>query len=201
MPRSREHLEKAAAEAEAWLSSLEDSDEKFEDPADLRSVAAALRDVADAEQRLAAAVAAARANGRTWQRIAMVLGVSKQAAQSKYGAAPVATSSAAVGGAASALVSAGAVGGSGLGAVVGLGALGAVIVEPRPGGRWAVQRDGAARAAKVLDRKKDAIDSARAQARRAGATVVIKDSQGRVVDRVDGGRKPSATGRRARSPH
>jgi hypothetical protein len=45
----------------------------------------------------------------------------------------------------------------------------AIEVEPRPGGRWAVQKQGTARASKVVDRKTDAVTSARAQARREGS--------------------------------
>ncbi len=42
-------------------------------------------EVADAERRLREAVQSARRGGRSWSRIAMVLGVSKQAAQQRFG--------------------------------------------------------------------------------------------------------------------
>lgn len=58
-----------------------------------------------------------------------------------------------------------------------------ISVEPRPGGRWAVQKDGTQRASKLFDRKSDAVDRARAQARREGAELVVKDQAGRIQSR------------------
>lgn len=84
MPRTREQLEQAAAEAEAWLDGL-GPDAEVEDPADLRAIAIAVRDIAAAEKELADAVHAAREKGRSWGRIAMALGVSKQAARQRFG--------------------------------------------------------------------------------------------------------------------
>ncbi len=86
MPRTREQIEQAAADAEAWLDRV-DPDELGppEDTADLRRIAAALAQVAEAESELSDAVAAARANGRSWGRISLVLGVSKQAARQRFG--------------------------------------------------------------------------------------------------------------------
>lgn len=85
MPRTREQLEQAATEATAWLDSLDPVTTPAEDPQDLRRIGLALVDVAAAEQELADAVAEARRNGRSWGEIAMVLGVSKQAARERYG--------------------------------------------------------------------------------------------------------------------
>lgn len=83
MPRTPEQLKQAAAEAEAWLDSLGD-DVHVEDPADLRAIAQTVAEVAAAEERLAKLVRAARDNGRSWGRIAMALGVSKQAARQRF---------------------------------------------------------------------------------------------------------------------
>ena len=54
----------------------------------------------------------------------------------------------------------------------------AISVEPRPDGRWAVQKDGTKRASRVMDRKRDAVSRARQQARREQAELVIKDERG-----------------------
>jgi len=87
MPRTRAQLQKALADTEAWLDTLDlaalaspDSDGK-----DLRAVGDALRAVAASDLTLAEQVAAARANGRTWTQIAAVLGVTKQAARERFG--------------------------------------------------------------------------------------------------------------------
>jgi len=85
MPRTREELEKAAAEAEAWLDQLDPATIRGADASDLRRIGLALKRIAATEAELAAAVAAARANGRSWADIAMVLGISRQAARQRYG--------------------------------------------------------------------------------------------------------------------
>lgn len=86
MPRTRDQLQAAATDAEAWLDALDPAIASVDDTNDLRQIAGAMSAVAGAEAKLTDAVAAARANGRSWPRIAMVLGVSKQAARQRYGA-------------------------------------------------------------------------------------------------------------------
>ena len=87
MPRTREQLQQALADTEAWLDHL--SPEKLASPgsdaSDLRAIGEALRAVAASDLSLADQVAKARANGRTWTQIAAVLGVSKQAARERFG--------------------------------------------------------------------------------------------------------------------
>lgn len=87
MPRTTDDLARAAADAEAWLDSLDPDDPtlQVEDPTDLRRIGLALAELAQADTEVRDAVAAARANGRSWGLIAMVLGVSKQAARQRYG--------------------------------------------------------------------------------------------------------------------
>ena len=87
MPRSREQLQKALADTEAWLDSLDPQAlaSPDSDSADLRAIGEALRAVAASDLTLAEKVATARAKGRTWTQIAAVLGVSKQAARERFG--------------------------------------------------------------------------------------------------------------------
>lgn len=85
MPRTREELEQAAAEAEAWLDALDPETTPAEDVADLRRIGSALGDVANAEGELERAVADARRHGHSWTDIGLVLGVSKQAARQRFG--------------------------------------------------------------------------------------------------------------------
>lgn len=87
MPRTRAQLQKALADTEAWLDTLDpaalaspDSDGR-----DLQAIGDALRAVAASNLMLAEHVAAARGNGRTWTQIAAVLGVTKQAARERFG--------------------------------------------------------------------------------------------------------------------
>lgn len=87
MPRTREQLEQAAADAERWLDDLDPDDPNTDvsDPADLRAIGQALSRVATAENELADAVHTARAQGRGWGLIGMALGISRQAARQRYG--------------------------------------------------------------------------------------------------------------------
>lgn len=85
MPRTREQLEAASREAEVWLDSLDPSITPAQDPKDLRRIGLALADGVKAERELAEAVHEARTHGRSWAEIALVLGISKQAARTRYG--------------------------------------------------------------------------------------------------------------------
>jgi hypothetical protein len=79
-------IESAAARFERWADSLDPSTVEFEDISDLRAVATAADAVRGDEARLREAVALARARGRSWNRIAIALGVSRQAARQRFAA-------------------------------------------------------------------------------------------------------------------
>jgi hypothetical protein len=64
----------------------------------------------------------------------------------------------------------------------------AIEVEPRPRRRWAVQKQGSKRASKLFDRKTDAVARARAQAKREGAELIVKNVDGRIERRDSHGR-------------
>jgi len=87
MPRTREQLQQAAADAERWLDSLDPKAiaSPDADASRLRRIGAAVRANASSQVELAAAVAAAREHGHTWTQIATMLGTSRQAAQERYG--------------------------------------------------------------------------------------------------------------------
>jgi hypothetical protein len=68
----------------------------------------------------------------------------------------------------------------------------AIAVEPRPGGLWAVQKDGTKRASRVVSRKSEAVEIARAQAKREGAELVVKEKDGRIAAKDTHGRDPRA---------
>ncbi len=85
MPRTREELERAAAEAESWLDSLDPAATPAKDPSDLRRIGLSLRGLANEQREVDEAVAAARTNGRSWAEIGLVLGISRQSARERYG--------------------------------------------------------------------------------------------------------------------
>jgi hypothetical protein len=65
-----------------------------------------------------------------------------------------------------------------------------VAVEPRPGGRWAVQTDGTQRADSLHDRKSDAVSRARQLAENKQTELVIKNQAGRIVAKDSHGNDP-----------
>jgi hypothetical protein len=85
MPRTQDQMEQAARDAEAWLDSLDPDVTRPNDSDDLRRIGRALGGVVDAQTELGEAVAAARAGGRSWARIGLILGVSGEAARQRYG--------------------------------------------------------------------------------------------------------------------
>jgi hypothetical protein len=86
MPRTREELDQAAADAERWLDEMDPAelDDPAADSASLRRIGLALEAVTSSENELADAVRLARDDGRSWNDIAVVLGISRQAAQKRY---------------------------------------------------------------------------------------------------------------------
>lgn len=79
------------AAAEAWLDRLDPAAVAAPeaDASDLRRIGQAAAAIETARGELAAAVAAARANGRSWGAIGMVLGVTKQAARERFSSSAV----------------------------------------------------------------------------------------------------------------
>jgi len=84
MPRtttSRRRAEEAAAK----LSKTDPSERGWRSAAELRAIEAALKSSDAADAQLHRAVRAARAANYSWAAIGAVLGVSKQAAQQRFG--------------------------------------------------------------------------------------------------------------------
>ncbi len=65
-----------------------------------------------------------------------------------------------------------------------------IVVEPRPDGRWARQKNGATRAASLHDTQAEAEQAARAQARRERTEFVVKGRDGRIQRRDSFGNDP-----------
>lgn len=187
MPRTREQLEQAAADVEAWLDNLDPSTLDVEDASDLRAIGGALARMSTAESELTNAVAAARANGRSWGMIAVALGVTKQAARQRYGVNDLL--SAADGD----RIARGRPRPSVISGSTRTVRQPAITVEPRPDARWAVQTDGSQRAIKVFDRKQDAIADAKTRARGRGTELVIKDERGRIQAKDSHGNDPRSS--------
>ena len=84
MRRTDEEVERAAERFERWAEELDPSEANVEDTSDLRAIAEAAAALNADEALLQKAVELARANGRSWNRIAIPLGVSRQAARQRF---------------------------------------------------------------------------------------------------------------------
>lgn len=85
MTRSLEELEQAAEAARAALDKLDTLTDPTRDASDLRRISEIVAARVVQERELADAVAQARAKGRSWAKIGLALGVSRQAAQERFG--------------------------------------------------------------------------------------------------------------------
>ncbi|MEE6280941.1 hypothetical protein [Georgenia sunbinii] len=84
MRHSDEQIERAAQRFERLADELNPASVEAEHIDDLRSVATAAEAVRADEAQLRDAVEAARAHGRSWNEIALALGVSRQAARQRF---------------------------------------------------------------------------------------------------------------------
>ena len=85
MKRSDEQIEEAARRFETLADELDPQTAQVEDLADLRAIAEAAERARRDAALLTERVALARAHGRSWNRIATALGVSRQAARQRFG--------------------------------------------------------------------------------------------------------------------
>ena len=85
MKHTDEQIEEAARRFEALADELDPQTAQVEDLADLRAIAEAAERARRDEALLTERVALARAHGRSWNRIAAALSVSRQAARQRFG--------------------------------------------------------------------------------------------------------------------
>lgn len=84
MRHTDEEIERAAQRFEELTEELDPDMVQADDLKDLRSVAEAAETARTGETRLREAVETARARGRSWNHIAVALGVSRQAARQRF---------------------------------------------------------------------------------------------------------------------
>lgn len=84
MKHTDAQIEDAARRFEQMADDLDPASVTAEDLSDLRAVAEAAEQVRRDEALVTERVAAARAKGRSWNRIAVALGVSRQAARHRF---------------------------------------------------------------------------------------------------------------------
>jgi hypothetical protein len=84
MKHTDAQIQEAARRFEQLADDLDPASVTAEDLSDLRAVAEAAEQVRRDEALVTERVAAARAKGRSWNRIAVALGVSRQAARHRF---------------------------------------------------------------------------------------------------------------------
>lgn len=86
MGHGEEEIEQAAHRFEQLADELDVESAEVDDTEDLRVIAAVSEAVRADEARLRESVQVARAQGRSWNQIALALGVSRQAARQRFAA-------------------------------------------------------------------------------------------------------------------
>lgn len=84
MRHTDEEIERAAQRFEGLAEELDPETAKVSVTEDLRGIADAAQTVREDEARLREAVEVARAHGRSWNQVAVALGVSRQAARQRF---------------------------------------------------------------------------------------------------------------------
>jgi hypothetical protein len=85
MPKhSKKEIEAAAARFEQWAENVDPATIRWQEAPELVAVAQAADSVRADEARLRDAVTTARDAGSSWNRIAIALGVSRQAARQRF---------------------------------------------------------------------------------------------------------------------
>lgn len=84
MRHTDEEIKRAAERFEGLAEELDPETAKVLATEDLRGIADAARTVREDEARLREAVEVARAHGRSWNQVAVALGVSRQAARQRF---------------------------------------------------------------------------------------------------------------------
>ncbi len=84
MRHTDEEIERAAQRFEGHAEELDPETAKVVVTEDLRRIADAAQTVREGEARLREAVEVARAHGRSWNQVAVALGVSRQAARQRF---------------------------------------------------------------------------------------------------------------------
>ncbi|MGH9045359.1 MAG: sigma-70 family RNA polymerase sigma factor [Acidimicrobiales bacterium] len=84
MKHTDDEIERAAERYSRLTEELDSEVTRAEDLSDLQAVAAAAEATREDEARLREAVEVARAHGRSWNHIAVALGVSRQAARQRF---------------------------------------------------------------------------------------------------------------------
>jgi len=84
MRHTDDEIERAAKRFEELANELDLATADVDDTEDLRAVAAAAEATRMDEARLKETVEVARARGRSWNHIALALGVSRQAARQRF---------------------------------------------------------------------------------------------------------------------
>lgn len=84
MVHSDDEIEDAARRFEQWADELDPDTAIVQSAEELRAIAEAAETARRDEAILTEKVAAARASGQSWNRIALALGVSRQAARQRF---------------------------------------------------------------------------------------------------------------------
>jgi len=178
-----EEVERASRRFEQLADALDPATAEVDRIDDLRQVAAAAHALRSNETRLRETVEAARAKGRSWNQIALALGVTRQAARQRY------TNKAQAGSPRTEMMSPVAPSPEGAGRGTAMTDKKNIHTVPTEDG-WANRREGGKRASTTHATKAEAQAAGRAAAKKDGVEHLIHKKDGTIGDRNSYGNDP-----------
>ena len=183
MRHADEEVERASRRFEQLADALDPATAEVDRIDDLRQVAAAAHALRSNETRLRETVEAARAKGRSWNQIALALGVTRQAARQRY------TNKAQAGSPRTEMMSPVAPSPEGAGRGTAMTDKKNIHTVPTEDG-WANRREGGKRASTTHATKAEAQAAGRAAAKKDGVEHLIHKKDGTIGDRNSYGNDP-----------
>lgn len=184
MQHTEEEIEKASRRFEQLADALDPATADVDPIDDLRRIAMTTQALRSDEARLRESVEAARANGRSWNQIALALGVTRQAARQRYHAQDAHADSPR-----SETISAMAPSTKGAERGTVMADKKNIHTVPTDDG-WANRREGGKRASSTHATKAEAQAAGRAAAKKDGVEHLIHKKDGTIGDRNSYGNDP-----------
>jgi len=179
-----EEIEQAARRFEQLADGLVPATAEVDRIDDLRQIAAATHALRRDEARLREGVETARANGRSWNQVALALGVTRQAARQRY------TNKTQAGSPRTEMMVSMAPSPEGAGRGTGMADNKRNIHTVPTDDGWANRREGGKRASSTHDTKAEAQAAGRAAAKKDGVEHLIHKKDGTIGDRNSYGNDP-----------
>lgn len=184
MRHTDEEIDQASRRFEQLADALDPATAEVDRIDDLRRIAVTTQALRSDETRLRETIEAARANGRSWNQIALALGVTRQAARQRYNSSKVQADPPRT-----EMMSSVALSPEGAGRETVIADKKNIHTVPTDDG-WANRREGGKRASSTHATKAEAQAAGRAAAKKDGVEHLIHKKDGTIGDRNSYGKDP-----------